>query len=192
MKRVIAAALTAMLMGLLLVSGLRRGSEGTRLVGRVGTSDDDTSSAEARIRALLEGAASGDVGSYLSAFTGQLRARMEREADERGRAAFAADLRRASQARKSHAVFAAEPDGTDSARVTVETVYPDHNERQTYRLERTGLGWLVTDVETVQVRRPAAKFGAAAAYLEPEGVPVQGIVVESGEAPEVAPPDRNP
>ncbi len=110
--------------------------------------------------------------AYLAAFAPALRARLEREADEKGRAAFAESLRAAARARKSHAVFAPEADGPDAARVVVEAVYPDRNERQTYRLERSDGGWLVADVETVRAHRPQARFGTPASYREPEGVPV--------------------
>ena len=118
------------------------------------------------------------MSAYLDCFRGPLRDRLRREVDERGRDAFAADLRRAARSRKSHAVFAVEPEGEDAARVTVETVYPDRNERQTYHLTREGGGWLVVDVETVRSQVPKAKYGTQASYQEPEGVPVQGLAVQ--------------
>jgi hypothetical protein len=67
----------------------------------------------------------------------------------------------------------------------VESVYPDRNERQTYRLERAGGGWLVAEVETVRAHRPAVKFGAPASFREPEGVPVppEEPAVEGDSAP---------
>jgi hypothetical protein len=124
------------------------------------------------------------VPAYLDAFSGPLRQRLEREVNERGRAVFADDLRRAARSRKSHAVFAAEPDGPGSARVTVETVYPDRNERQTYRVDKVDGGWAVAEVETVKSHQPKSKFGTPASYIAPEGVPVQGPVnVETGEGP---------
>jgi hypothetical protein len=100
--------------------------------------------------------------------------------DERGRETFAADLRRAARSRKSHAVFSVEPEGDGAARITVETVYPDRNERQTYHLalQSQGGGWLVNDIETVRSQVPKAKFGTPASYQEPEGVPVQGLAVQ--------------
>ena len=56
--------------------------------------------------------------------------------------------------------------------MVVEAVYPDRNERQTYRLERADGNWLVADVETVRAHQPRARFGAPATFREPEGVPV--------------------
>jgi hypothetical protein len=142
------------------------------------------SPAEERVQALLASAAEGDVPGYLAAFTGPLKHRLAREVDERGRAVFADDLRRAALARKSHAVFAAEPDGPDAARVTVEAVYADRNERQTYRLERGGTDWLVSGVETLKGHQPSSKYGSPAVFVAPEGVPVPaqgGVTVETGD-----------
>ncbi|MCA1685132.1 MAG: hypothetical protein LC745_03945, partial [Planctomycetia bacterium] len=142
------------------------------------------SPAEERVRGLLRDAGAGDVTAYLSAFTGPLRQRLERDVKERGMRAFADDLRAAAKSRKSHAVFTAEPDGDEAARVTVENVYPDRNERQTYRVERKDGGWLVADVETVRSHQPTSKFGAPAHYVAPEGVPVQGALrVDDGADP---------
>jgi hypothetical protein len=180
MKRILAGLLTAALMGLLLWSGSRRSSAPA---GPGAGQSEAAHPAEARVAALLETTTKGDVPAYLDSFGGPLRERLAREVEERGRDAFAADLRRSAQARKSHAIFAAEPDGDDVARVAVETVYPDRNERQTYRVDRGQGGWLVTEVETVRSVQPKAKFGATASYQEPEGNPLQamGVVVETGD-----------
>jgi hypothetical protein len=185
MKRTLAATLTVLLMGLLLWSGLHRpvGSTHKNLAKIDSEAPATVDPAEARIAALMESARLGDVAAYLDAFSGPLRERLAREASERG-GAFADDLRKASLARKSHAVFTPEPDGPDAARVTVESVYPDRNERQTYRVEREASGgWRVTGVETVRSHQPKAKFGSPAAFVAPEGVPVQGagVTVETGD-----------
>ena len=131
-----------------------------------------------RLGSLLESAWNGDVAGYLDCFSGPLRERLEREVNERGRDVFAADLKRAARSRKSHAIFAVEPEGAAAARITVETVYPDRNERQTYHLAQETGGWLVNDVETVRSQVPKARYGMPASYQEPEGVPVQGLAVQ--------------
>ena len=177
MTRLAAAVLTAALMGLLLWSGLRRTDSNPAGPVPPGASApelraDARTPAEDCVRSLLASARDGDVSSYLAAFTGKTRGRLEREVNERGRDAFADDLRRASATRKSHAVFAAVPEGPDAATVTLEAVYPDRNERQSFRVEKTDRGWLVAGVETVKSRQPGPRFGAPAAFLEPEGVPV--------------------
>ena len=106
---------------------------------------------------MLDVARRGDVAAYLDAFGGSAPSRLEREADERGRDAFAARPPPRRQARKSHAIFAPEPDGDapDSARITVESTFADRIERQTYRLVRVDNGWLITDVETARDHVPA-------------------------------------
>ena len=105
---------------------------------------------------------------------GQLHARLAREADELGRDVFALRLRRAGLARKSHAIFAPEPDGDrpDAARITVESTFADRIERQTFRLERTDSGWLVTEIETAREHVPKTPLGSLATYEEPEAAPV--------------------
>jgi hypothetical protein len=134
--------------------------------------------AEVRLSTLLESAWRGDVAGYLNCFSGPLRERLEREVNERGRDVFAADLKQAARSRKSHAVFAVESEGEAAARITVETVYPDRNERQTYHLAQDAGNWLVNDVETVRSQVPKAKYGTPASYQEPEGVPVQGLAIQ--------------
>ena len=193
MKRIVAALMTIALMGLLLWSGSRKGAgPGTTTSTETGTGTDRGANltistnvpdpAEVRLKTLLDAAWSGDVTGYLDSFSGPLRDRLRREVDERGRDAFAADLKRAARSRKSHAIFGVEPEGQGAARITVETVYPDRNERQTYHLERTEDRWLVSGVETVKGREPPSKFGAPAVYIAPEGVPVQdGVTVETGD-----------
>jgi hypothetical protein len=178
MKRIVAGVLTVALMGGLLFWGANRpvGTSPQGTGASPGSNQPDP--AEARLSTLLECAWNGDVAGYLSCFTGPLRERLEREVNERGRDVFAADLKRAARARKSHAIFAVEPEGEAAARIVVETVYPDRNERQTYHLAGQAGAWLVSDVETIRSQVPKARYGTAATYQEPEGVPVQGLAVQ--------------
>jgi hypothetical protein len=179
MKRVIAGLLTVALMGVLLWSGRNRPAPSASAGPEPSQSVSNAPNpAEVRVGSLLKSALNGDVAGYLDCFSGPLRQRLEREVGERGRDAFAADLKRAAQSRKSHAIFAVEPEGTDAARITVETVYPDRNERQTYHLAQESGTWLVNDVETIRSQVPKAKYGMPATYQEPEGVPVQGLAVQ--------------
>jgi hypothetical protein len=181
-RRILAGVLTVAVLGLILAIGARRPSTGP--VGARAAAIDPAGTPEARLRKFIEDAQAGDVDGYLDAYAGPLRSRIAREADEAGRPAFAAALRRASEARKGHALYSPEPDGPDAVRIAVESVYPDRNERQVYRLERGPDGWRITGVESVRGRVPAARFGAPATYTEPEGVPVRGIEPpESSEDP---------
>ncbi len=181
MKRPLAALLACLIMGGVLWTGLRRpgpwasGSSAsrTRADRHDGVSGADLNGASDRIESLLEAARQGVLASYLESFDGPLRTRLERQAEERGCAAFAADLRRAAAARKSHAVFAPEPDGEpSSARLVVELTFTDRIERQIYRLVCADSGWIITDVETARDHVPNKTLGSLASFQEPEGVPV--------------------
>ncbi len=180
MKRILAGLLTLVLMVVMAWAGLRRNAV---TPGPRGENDGLIKPAEARVHALLQSASEGDVRAYLAAFDGPLLQRLEHEVDARGREAFAADLRRAARLRKSRAVFAADFEGEDVASVAVETVYPDRIERQTFRLGRKPQGWFVTEVTTARGHEPKSKFGSAAGFHEPEGVPVQplGAAVQATE-----------
>jgi hypothetical protein len=142
---------------------------------RAGRSSPDTTGASERIEALLAAAGRGDVDAYLASFTGPIRDRLARQANERGRAAFAEELRRAARARKSHATFEPDPDGDGpvAARVTVESTFADRIERQTFRLVRGTSGWVIDGVESARDHSPRNALGTLATYREPEGPPVQ-------------------
>jgi hypothetical protein len=172
-RRLFAGTLTAGLLGLILGIGARRRPAGRGVSRAVAIGPDGTP--EARLRSLIEDARDGDVDGYLDAFAEPLRSRIAREADEVGRTAFAAGLRRASEARKGYALHAPVPDGPDAVRIALEAVYPDRNERQVYRLERAPDGWRIAGVEAARGPTPASRFGTLATYKEPEGVPVEGI-----------------
>ena len=184
MRRAIAGLLTTIIMGSMLWIGLGRSPSSSQPATSSSTDSKFEYSrfqdrirlegATDRIEGLLASARAGDTVSYLGAFGGPLRARLEREADELGRDAFAARLRRAGLARKSHAIFAPEPDGDRSgaARITVESTFADRLERQTFRLERAAGGWLITEIETARERVPKNALGSLATYDEPEGTPV--------------------
>jgi hypothetical protein len=170
MKRVLPALLSLALMGIVAWNGLRRHSEREGLESQ---NLELADTAEGRVHSLLRIAREGDIAAYVAAFDETLRARIEREIGEKGKDAFVAALRRSAQSRKSRAVFAAVQEGDDVASVIVESVYLDHNERQTYRLSRKSGGWLVADVTAVRGQQPPSQFGAPATFEMPEGVPVQ-------------------
>jgi hypothetical protein len=172
-RRIIAGALTVVVLALILAVSSRRPPSGSG--GAATAVNDDSGTPEARLRRFMDDARAGDVDGYLTAYAEPLRSRIAREADEVGRTAFAAALRRASEARKGHALYAPEPDGPDAVRIAVESVYADRNERQVYRLVRDGDGWRIAAVEAARGREPVARFGTPASYKEPEGVPVQGV-----------------
>ncbi len=154
---------------------------------------DPYAGAEARVRTLLDDASDGDIDAYLDAFSGRLRARLEREIAETG----PRGLRRGSAQgrRDAQGPRRVRPAGRRSrrrARVVVETVYPDRNERQTFRVERASADdtWRVADVELVRTHQPKAKYGSLATFGGPEGVPVPTEPgASAGPAAATAPPE---
>lgn len=183
MKRALAAVLTLAVLGLLMWSSLRRDSipnagppsaDGGLGPVSVAPSENVESPIAGTVRVLLERARAGDIDGYLSQFSGPLRARLEREVAETGREGFATALRAASAARKGHAIFAPEAAGPDAARVVLESVYPDRNERQTFELARTDEGWRVVNVDSARGHEPSGRYGEPATFQGPEGNPLAG------------------
>ncbi|MHB1562446.1 MAG: hypothetical protein ACYC61_33815 [Isosphaeraceae bacterium] len=181
MKRIASAIAAIALMGAVLWLGrARTGSvlAPEQVASPGGTSDPDLAGAAERVEKLLADAAGGNIEAYLAAFSGSARARLEQQAGERGRSALADELRRTARARKSHATFEPEPEpdrtgaSAGGARITVESTFTDHVERQTFRLVREGSGWSIADVETARDHVSPNIPGATATYQEPEGPPV--------------------
>jgi hypothetical protein len=191
MKRVVAGGLTALIAIAMIGLGLARHHSPTSAISLTGTratrndlgsrlQDSQFAGASDRIEGLIESARQGDVASYLAAFGGSLHERLDEEAKQLGRPAFADRLRNAAQARKSHAVYAAEPEesGLDRVRITVEIAYRDRIERQTYRLARLRGSWLVTEMTIAHDIVPRKSLGSLATYEPPEGVPVAADIPE--------------
>src|SRR5262245_50317997 len=126
MKPILAGILTVAILAAVLVFGSRRGTTTVPSEPQAAETQGEVvaSPAEETVRRLLRSGEDGDVTAYLAAFADPLKTRLEREVEGRGRESFAGDLKRAAAVRKSHAVFAAEPDGDSVAKVAVETVYP--------------------------------------------------------------------
>jgi hypothetical protein len=192
MKPFIAGLLTVAILGALLFLGSREGAQIRSADPQRAESptEPEPVPAEEAVRRLIRCGDEGDVTGYLQSFSGTLRDRLEREVAARGREAFANDLKRSAGARKGHAVFAAEPEVADAARVVVEMVYPDRNERQTYRVVRSKDDWRVAEVATVRSRQPSERFGTSANAVVPEGTAAQvstspkvGLTVETGADP---------
>jgi hypothetical protein len=179
MKRILAGLITTILMVWMIWTGMTRSNSSIERASDADSRDRfqkqlGFDGATESIARLLERASAGDVASYLDSFGGALRDRLQREADERGREAFAQRLRRAGLMRKSHAIFAPEADGNrpGTAKVTVESAYGDRIERQTFHLQRGSAGWLVIETGAAREEVHKNQLGSLATYEEPEGSPV--------------------
>ncbi|MFO0959434.1 MAG: hypothetical protein U0800_18700 [Isosphaeraceae bacterium] len=149
MRRIVAAALTLAILGLMVWSANRGGSLPTA------AREDGP---EEHLHRLLQKAREGDVTAYLDAFGPPIREKLEREVAERGLFDFAYYLKKAAATRKGLVVYDPERDG-DQATILVESIYLDHNERQRYHLKRSPSGWRVIDVETSRPNSPADPYG---------------------------------
>jgi hypothetical protein len=152
MKRILAAALTVILIGTVLWMGRNRPDAATG----AGTPTPD-----ACIQRMFDAASRGDVDGYLACFTGDELQRLQRQLNEEPRESFARSLTEAVAALKGRAVFqngTAEPNATQS-RFTVDRIYPSRTERQRYRLVRERDGWRIHSVENASAFQPDKPYG---------------------------------
>ncbi len=110
---------------------------------------------------MFDAAKDGDVPTYLDCFTGSERERLERELADQPREAFARSLVEAVESLKGRAVFEGKTDGdSGSNRVfTVDRVYLNRTERQTYHLVRESSAWRIHTVETAAAFQPDKPYG---------------------------------
>jgi hypothetical protein len=189
MKPIIAGSLTVIFLTVMVCLGLRgpvREPDSQASVEETGPHP-----AEETIRNLVRFGDEGNVENYLDSFVGRMRADLEHEVTEKGREAFAEELIKAASARKGHVVYAPRPENRNSLLVDFEAVYPDRNERQTYRVTRSEETWKISGVSELKGGQPASKFGSEVAPVDPDdktpeapATPKVGLSVETGEAPE--------
>ena len=152
MKRLLAASITVAVLATVL--WISRRSAPIRV-------DSPANLPETCIERMFSAAEQGDVATYLDCFTGAERLRLDRELADQSRKAYATSLREALRDLKGRAVFAA---GTNDQRtnevgLTVERVYVNRAERQTYRLVRLPDRWRIANVQAVQAFQPATPYG---------------------------------
>ena len=126
----------------------------------------------------LEDAQAGDVDGLPRCFAEPLRQRLEREVNEAGRDVFAAADCAAPRWRKSHAIFAVEPEGRPPSGSPSRPSTPTATSGRPTTSPRRPAAGSSHDVETVRSQVPKARYGMPATYQEPEGVPVQGLAVQ--------------
>jgi hypothetical protein len=118
-------------------------------------------SPEQCVQRLFEAAERGDVEAYLDCFAGPERERLQDQLQDQDRQEFAASLRLAIQQLKGWSVFSpsdAEPPPRD-VQLTVERVYSNRTERQSYQLIRQDDRWRIHSVATMQAFQPDTAYG---------------------------------
>jgi hypothetical protein len=151
-KKILAALLTAALIALVLWQG--RGDFSSQARVALATPD-------ACLERMFRAAGEGDVDAYLDCFAGRERARLERELAGQSRDRFAQSLRGAVAALKGRAVLAdgGQGPGATQAVRTVDRVYANRTERQTYHLERVAGCWRITEVRAADAFQPDTPYG---------------------------------
>ncbi len=111
------------------------------------------------IHSMLDAAREGDVKRYLRAYGGQMEAALRRAVSESGEAAFARYLRESNAAIQGVAVLEPELLSAREARVRVEYIYQDRNERQLLYLEQTPGGWKIARVDSSERVKTLVPYG---------------------------------
>ena len=152
MKRVVAALITCVLLAVVLFASRRPSAPPANGPG---------SSPEDCIQRKLTAAEQGEVSTYLDSLIGSERLRLERELADLSRDAFAQSLRQALQELKGRAVFglAERERAGQEVVLTVERVYLNRTERQSYRLVRSADQWRIASIQAAQAYQPATAYG---------------------------------
>jgi hypothetical protein len=153
LKRWIAGLVTATLIVIVLVIARRRGP--------LPANPSAGATPEACIERMFEAARQGDVETYLNCFTGSERDRLDRELGDQPRTAFARSLVEAVESLKGRAVFEGKTDGDPESNraLTVDRVYLNRTERQTYQLVRESGAWRIHTVQTATPFQPDKPYG---------------------------------
>jgi len=109
------------------------------------------------IYAMLAAARSGDVQSYLAAYTGEIAASLRQNAGESGPAAFRKYLQESSIDVKGIALSDAERITDTEAKVRMQFIFADRQEGQPVYLRKTPQGWRISgigDQERIKVLVP--------------------------------------
>jgi hypothetical protein len=114
---------------------------------------------ESAVWRMLDESRAGRVDGYLDCFTGSTRAELENTARGMTPGGFSAYLRESVKPVKGVAVYDLERTGPDAARLVVEYVYPEQNERQRMTLELEGGAWRIAAAEASQRFRPLIPYG---------------------------------
>jgi hypothetical protein len=163
LKRAFAVLATAVLLVGALYMG--RGSDAD-LGDNAGPAAD---SPAACLDRMFSAAEKGDLAGWLNCFTGQERERLSREIDAQPKAEFTIGLQEAVRTLKGRAISnanrSASPGGT--ALLSVERIYAQHTERQTYGFRREADGWRIDSLGQIEKHQPPIAYGTPVFDLNP-------------------------
>jgi hypothetical protein len=110
---------------------------------------------------MVDAARTGEVDAYLGVFTGGLEASLRRAVAERTVAAFAAYLRDSSASVKGVAVYDAQWESAEKARVRMDYIYQDRNEKQLIELAKVSNKWKITQFSAGESVKALIPYGTA-------------------------------
>jgi hypothetical protein len=164
LKRVVAGSVTTLILAALLIAAAIR------------SRDAVAESPDRCLDRMYEAMKSGDVAAYLDCFTGELRERLDRDADEQSTPAFANYLRELASPIKGRALRSDQTQQLDSdhVRLVVDRVYDGRPwELQAYRLRPDAGRWKIYEIEPAELHEPPVPYGTPAFSTsdEPSGEP---------------------
>ncbi len=117
---------------------------------------------EEAVNGFFQAAQRGDAPAFLATLAGPLRSSFEATQSQIGAAALAASLRGSVAGLKGFAMRPAGQSQPGQAKLDVELVFPDRNERQRFVLLWQDGGWLVAAIDKADTVKPPMPYGAPA------------------------------
>ncbi len=154
MKQYLAVGLTLGLIGLVLFFANRR------------TEGPPSEEPEDVVWKLLDESKEGNIDGYLECFAGEMRTRLETTAADMTPDKFSAYLKESLEKVKGVAVFDVERSSDTTARLVVEYVYQDKNERQRLRLSFQESAWRIEEAEASEWIHPLIPYGQSVTEIE--------------------------
>lgn len=114
---------------------------------------------EETVYRMLDAARDGNVGAYLSCYTGPMELSLRQIAKEKGESALAEYIRNFNASIKGVALQAPQPVSDNAVRERVEFVYNDRNEAQIYYLQRSGARWQIAREENAEGVKALVPYG---------------------------------
>jgi len=129
----------------------------------------DDPSIAAPVEDAFDFARRGSLDQYLAQFTSPLRENLDRLRQTKGDDYLRGYLVRLTRPIKGIAADIAgrRETGPDEAQLSVDFIFSDHNERQSYRMKKIGSGWKISQIQDAR----------SAAILIPYGTPIQDVSV---------------
>ena len=160
MKRTLAALVTA----ILLAGALLLGNRDRRASTAPAATPEDC------IQQMFEAARLGDIDAYLNCFTGPQRKQIERRLADQPRETFAQSLIDAVQDLKGRAIAqtSEQREGANRVELSVDRVYENGYERQSYQLVREAGAWRIDEVAPAVPYQPDIPYGAPVFEPPPE------------------------